>query len=81
MGNDDIPTPGDTVKKETPWDDYNRLNVVHDSVWTRNDDDMYVADDEFVTQARNKLGILGKHSADDVVKEGGQWVIPQDGDS
>lgn len=76
----DMPSPGETVLKERVIDDgYTRLNVVPDGRWESTDDELTVADDEFVTESRNRMHMLAKYSADEVHRrDDGEWVISRD---
>lgn len=78
----DKPQPGEIVRRETSFGSDNRLKVVPDSRWNDPDDDLIapVGEDEYVTQSMNSLGILGKQSMDDTVREGDEWIIKSEGD-
>lgn len=73
----DKPQPGETVKKaQVLADGYNTLKVVPDDRWdTPAGVPAEVADDEYVVQSMNSIGIISKESMADTEKRDGQWYV------
>lgn len=76
----DRPQPGGTVLAHYDHtDETNRLDVVPNHKWDKHmsgPEIETVSDDEFVTQSRNSMGIMGKHDvADAWLDDSGQWHV------